>query len=319
MAGFEILNQTEEGESMLDISDRAANITDQLHFSRLLPIEERPIRRLIGRTLGQGAPFQWYMTGQPPIPPPKSEEKPIPWDPVNDGFDKPVYVNKLHKYRHVINNEFSLFDTNLVRVQLLRNANEAERSRYAAEKLEIEGKADDVRDNISSLRSQLEHAQQTLAVRKTYDVLADKVTKNPNLKPRDEQHVNIEKLKSEIEELERESQELSQTWVERRNQFAKVLDEGHRLRRQVRNEKEPVEGEEEEDQDQDEEMDGVDRNRSNIGTPRPEDAPTPLPGGRSRGTTPEVGGAATPLPETTTAEQSTNEASLKPIDEMDIS
>ena len=224
-------------------------------------------------------------------------------------------MTKLKKFRHGITNDFHVLDTSLVRIQLLRNANEAERNRYGAEKLEIEGKADDVRDNISSLRSQLDHAQQTLAVRKTYDVLADKITNNPNLKPRDEQHVNIEKLKSEIEELERESQELSQTWTDRRQQFAKVLDEGHRLRRQIRNEKEPVEGEE----DQDEEMDGVDRNRSNVGTPRPEDAPTPLPGGRSRGTTPEIGGAATPLPEAMSTDQSAGDGMLKPIDEMDVS
>lgn len=127
---------------------------------------------------------------------------------------------------------------------------------------------------------QLDEAQKTLAIRKTYDVLADKITKNASLKPRDEQHVAIEKLKAEIEELERESQEHSQAWLDRREQFSRVMDEGARMRRVVRDEKDPEKEEEGEDS-LDDQMLEVDRDRdgtSNVGTPRPhDDASTPLP------------------------------------------
>lgn len=268
---------------------------------------------MTSRILGPKTPYQEFLTHQTA---PAEGDDPTEANGDAAAFDSEKFLANINKFRESVNYEFSLFESNLARIQLLRTANEAERNRYGAEKLEIEGKADDVRDNISSLRSQLEQAQQTLAVRKTYDVLADKITKNPNLKPRDEQHVNIEKLKSEIEELERESQELSQTWVDRRAQFGRVIDEAQRLRRQIHNEKEPGEGDVDGD-DQDEDMD---RNRSNIGTPRPgEDAPTPLPGGRSRATTPGLEGAATPQPDNLMTEQLEGEAPQKAGDEMDLS
>lgn len=316
MAGFQLLDQNEEGRSDLHTILNHADIQDKLHTSRLLPIEERPLKRLTSRILGPKTPYQEFLTYQAA---PADGDDPIEANGEKTAFDGEKFLTNIKKFRESVNYEFSLFESNLARIQLLRTANDAERNRYAAEKLEIEGKADDVRDNISTLRSQLERAQQTLAVRKTYDVLADKITKNPNLKPRDEQHVNIEKLKSEIEELQRESQELSQTWVDRRAQFGRVVDESQRLRRQIHNEKEPGEGDGD-GEDQDEDMDGVDRNRSNIGTPRPgEDAPTPLPGGRSRATTPGIEGVATPQPEAMMTEQSEGEATQKTADEMDIS
>lgn len=133
---------------------------------------------------------------------------------------------------------------------------------------------------------QLDEAQKTLAIRKTYDVLADKITKNASLKPRDEQQVSIEKLKAEIEELQRESVELSQTWIDRREQMGHVVDEAARLRRQIRNEKEPEEVEAEK---RAQEMLAIERDReagSHVGTPRMEDD-APTPGGPvSRGVTP---------------------------------
>jgi hypothetical protein len=147
-----------------------------------------------------------------------------------------------------------------------------------------------VRLDTANLRVQLDDAQKTLAIRKTYDVLADKITKNASLKPRDEQHVSIEKLKEEIEELQRESLELSETWVGRREQMGKVVDEAARLRRQIRNEKEPEEVEAEK---RAQEMLAVeDREReigSHVGTPRPEDD-APTPGGA-------ISRAMTPIPE----------------------
>ena len=193
--------------------------------------------------------------------------------------------------------------------------------------MKIEATAEEVRDSTTKLRIQLDEAQKTLAVRKTYDTLADQVTRNVNLKPRDEQHANIEKLRAEIEDLEKESQELSQTWVDRREQFSNVVGEAARLRRQIRNEKEPEEAEAER---RDREMLGVERDQdpaSNVGTPRPEeDASTPAPASHeSRALTPVPENASTPLPEggagdVDMTEQSQVQISVtgeKPADEMD--
>jgi hypothetical protein len=280
--------------------------TDQLHTIRLLPVEERPWKRLSSRILGPKAPFQEFVTRSVTAANTNttviSDENAADQNDTPEPLDSEQFLRELNKFRESVSYEFSLFESNLARIQLLRAANDAERNRYAAEKSEIEGKADEVRHNISGLRTQLEQAQQTLATRKTYDVLADKITSNAALRPRDEQHVNIEKLKSEIEELERESQDLSQTWLDRRTQLARVVDEAQRLRRQIHNEKEPGLDGEGEDED-DEEMGGIDRDRSNIGTPRPgEDATTPLPEGVSRAGTPVLESASTPLPTTVVTE-----------------
>lgn len=87
----------------------------------------------------------------------------------------------------------------------------------------------------------LEEAQKTLALRKEYDALAEKITSNRLLRPRAEQRTNLEKLNDEIAELKSESEEYAQTWTERKEQFGKIIDEGMQLRRLIRDEKEEVE------------------------------------------------------------------------------
>lgn len=153
-----------------------------------------------------------------------------------------------------------------MRNQFLRQSNAKERERYAAEKIQIEATAENVRDSTARLRIQLDEAQKTLAVRKTYDELAEKITNNKALKPRDEQHMNLEKLRAEIEDLERESREHDNAWRERREQFSRVADEGARLRRLIRDEKEEVLPESEDLL----EVEHARGGRSNVGTPRPE-------------------------------------------------
>ena len=204
-------------------------------------------------------------------------------------------MRDLQNFRESVIFQFTAFESSIARLQFLRAANDKERERYATEKIKIETTAEDVRENTTVLRTQLDEAQKNLAIRKTYDVLADKITKNAALKPRDEQHVHIEKLRAEIEELERESQDLSQTWIDRRQQLSRVVEEAARLRRQIRNEKEPEEVEAEK---RAQEMLDIDREReggSHVGTPRPDDdAPTPVH--ESRGVTPIPEDAGTPLP-----------------------
>ena len=101
-------------------------------------------------------------------------------------------------------------------------------------------------------------------------MLADQITSNPLLKPRDEQHLNLEKLDVEIAELEQESQEYAAIWTRRQEQFNRILGETAEMQRQIKDEKE------EGDEDEDEQMDTASGNA----TPRPSSAGrgTPAPG-----------------------------------------
>lgn len=98
-----------------------------------------------------------------------------------------------------------------------------------------------VRESTADLRNQLEEAQRLLSLRKTYDELTDKITSNRLLKPREDQSANLQKLRLEIAELEKESKDYAKTWAERREQFGRIVDEGMQLRRLIRDEKEEVE------------------------------------------------------------------------------
>ena len=137
--------------------------------------------------------------------------------------------------------DFAAFESSIVRIQFLLTSNIKERERYAAEKLKIQATAQAVRENTSDLRVQLQEAQATLALRKEYDEMAEKITNNRLLRPREDQHSNLAKLNAEIADLQRESEEYAHTWSERRQQFGKIIEEGMQLRRLIRDEKEEVE------------------------------------------------------------------------------
>ncbi|EXJ74523.1 uncharacterized protein A1O5_02819 [Cladophialophora psammophila CBS 110553] len=256
MATFMVLDQTEE---------------DKLHATRLLGIEERPFKRVSKRLLAPSTPINSFLAR-----PSSSKDNAPTAESAADQREN--FIQSLTRFREDVILDFAAFESSIARTEFLRAANTRERERYAAEKLKIEQTANDVRENLSHLRVQLDEAQKTLAVRKTYDVLAEKITRDEKLKvTRAEQHVNLEKLKAEIEELERESAELKVAWAERREQVERVVQEGTRLRRIIRDEKEPEpEGEESEGEDGERDRDGL----STAGTPRPlEDAPSPFPAG----------------------------------------
>lgn len=129
------------------------------------------------------------------------------------------------------------------------------------------------------MRTQLEEAQKTLALRKTYDDLAEKITSNRLLRPREDQQVQLDKLHAEIAELEDKSKEYAQTWSVRRDQFGRIVEEGMQLRRLIRDEKEEVErreGMEEGEAGEDGDMASKGRSLSAAATPRiDQDAMTP--------------------------------------------
>jgi hypothetical protein len=137
----------------------------------------------------------------------------------------------------------------------------------------------------------LEEAQRTLAIRKSYDELAEKITSNRLLRPREDQNANLEKLNVEIAELEKESKEYAQTWAERREQFGKIVEEGMQLRRLIRDEKEEVERREGMEREDGEDGEGGTQrgDASNAGTPRPDaGGATPLHTGSQDETPPAM-------------------------------
>jgi hypothetical protein len=127
--------------------------------------------------------------------------------------------------------------------------------------------------------------------RKKFDELAEKITNNRLLRPREDQEVNLRKLEEECRELEKESEAYSETWKERREQFGRIVEEGMQLRRLIRDEKEEVErregmdGGEEDGEVNDTGSRGgaTPKHSSQSGgaTPRPENASTPKPDGSS--------------------------------------
>ena len=207
------------------------------------------------------------------LPPPctsKSQASPkqnlkIPQPPRKNGK---TFSKKYTQWRTDTLLDFAGFESSIVRIQLLLSSNEKERHRYAADKLNIQSNAQTVRDNTAELRIQLEEAQRTQALRKEYDALADQITSNELLKPRDDQRLNLEKLNAEIADLEQEAQEYAAVWTRRREQFDRILDQTAEMQRQIKDEKEEV--------DEDEPR-GV---ASGDATPRPSSAGrgTPAPG-----------------------------------------
>jgi len=277
MASWDILDGEEENE---------------LHKSRLLNIEEKPFKRVTKRIYALDA-WMLQKARQGATPPPESNGNGADSDEESttgagkSGPGKPT-VERLAQLEEDITLDFAAFDHSIARLQFLLSANDHERGRYAAERERIIETSQMVRDNTAKLRLQLDQARATLEQRKRFDALADKITSNPSLRPRAEQATNLRKLEEEIAELEAESKTYGVTWQERRDQFARIMDESMRLRRLIRDEQEEVERRE----GMDDEGEGQTPRpglASGNATPRPESGLLPKSGAES-------GDAGTPRP-----------------------
>lgn len=283
MASYELLDQQEE---------------DSLHKSRLLNVEEKPFKRISKRLLNPDSLTVSYATLLP-TPPPDEAEK-------DDGAVEAEGQRRLETWRNFrddVTLDFAAFEGSVSRIQFLLTSNEKERERYAAEKHRILSTMQAVRDSTNELRGQLEEAQRALALRKTYDELAEKITSNRLLKPREDQQANLQKLRVEITELEEESKEYAKTWAERREQFGRIVEEGMQLRRLIRDEKEEVERREGmQDGQEGDEADVPSKGKSSeAGTPRAEsDTGTPSQHNLQVEKTSTVTRAASPLRQATT-------------------
>lgn len=189
-------------------------------------------------------------------------------------------AHKIEAWRDNIMNELSMLDYAILRFEFTTNSNHTERDRYAVEKDGITAKQQHVRDTIEELRVKLVEAKETLAVRKTYDELTEKITSSKMLKPRDEQKQAHERLDEEISDLEREVQSAKNTWDERRIQFGRIEEEAREMLRMIKDEKEEAERKEGMMKDGDEDGEGegsISRGDvSHVGTPRPDGGMTPI-------------------------------------------
>ena len=195
----------------------------ELHKTRLLNVEEKPFRRIAKRVGSVSSIVR------------KLAE---PLESAQHGATPSAKEIELVKEDFTL--DFAAFDSSIARLQFLLNANARERERYQEDQQRIMAECQAVRNNNAQLREQLDGARATLARRKKFDELAEKITSNRLLRPREDQIVNLAKLEEECKELERESQTYSETWNERRSQFNRIMDEGMLLRRQIRDEKEEV-------------------------------------------------------------------------------
>ncbi|KZF24530.1 hypothetical protein L228DRAFT_259735 [Xylona heveae TC161] len=260
--------------SLLDQADE-----DGLHKSRLLNVEEKPYKRITKRLLTPNSLI--YNPPKFPLTPPPDASA-ADEAAASQEREKQNQLEERRQWREDVLLDFTAFESSIIRTQFLLTSNAQERERYAKEKLKILATAQAVKENTAELRQQLEEAQKTLALRKTYDDLTEKITSNRMLRPREDQHANIAKLNAEIAELERESREYAQTWAERREQFGRIIEEGMQLRRMIRDEKEEAERREGmEDQEEGEEGEvGAQKGEgsSAVGTPKPDaEGLTPLP------------------------------------------
>lgn len=188
--------------------------------------------------------------------------------------------------------DFANLECTIVKIQLLRQSNERERGRYAAERVKITNAAQQIRENTVELKTQLDVAQQTLALRKQYDEMTEKITSNRMLRPREDQEVALEKLTGEISDLEQESAEYKRTWAERREQFGRIVGEGRQMLAMIKDEKEEAERKEGMEGGGDEQSrppsrEGLRTALSHVGTPRVD------------------GGSNTPLPDTNGVDRNT--------------
>ncbi|UPX09711.1 uncharacterized protein EKO05_0000395 [Ascochyta rabiei] len=255
---------------------------DALHnVSRLLAVEARPYQQVASRLLKENF-FDHVRPKQLPSPPPDASAVE---EAAASVFEREQQARKIETWRENIMNELSMLDYAILRFEFTTNSNHTERERYAVEKDGITAKQQHVRDTIEELRVNLVDAKETLAVRKTYDELTEKITSSKMLKPRDEQALAHAKLDEEIAELEHEVQSAKNTWEERRIQFGRIEEEAREMLRMIKDEKEEAERKEGMMKDGDEDGEGEGStsrgDASHVGTPRPDGGMTPIHVGQS--------------------------------------
>jgi hypothetical protein len=280
-----LLAQADEGNAASCVPQTSLTSPDALHnVSRLLAVEARPYTNTANRLL-KPAFFHDARPKQLPSPPPDASA--ADEEAAAVLTEREQQAHNIEIWRKDIMNELSLLDFAILRAEFTTNSNHTERERYAVEKTGIEAKQEHVRSTIEELRVRLVEAKETLAVRKTYDELTEKITSSKMLKPRDEQAHAHDKLDQEIKELKHEVQSAKDTWGERRTQFGRIEEEARGMLRMIKDEKEEAERKEGMMKDGDEDGEGEGStcrgDASHAGTPRPDGGMTPVHVGQGEG------------------------------------
>lgn len=291
----------------------------------MLNVEEKPFKRISKRLLNPESVVATN-TAHPLTPPPDDSDADAS---AAAESEKQKRLDEWRHFREDVTLDFAAFEGSIARIQFLLTSNEQERERYATEKLRILSTMQSVRENTADLRTQLEEAQRLLALRKSYDDLTEKITSNRLLKPRADQQLNLQRLETEIVELDKESKDYATTWSERRDQFNRIMEEGMQLRRLIRDEKEEVERREGmQEGEEGDEGDLTSKGKtSEANSPRPEtEGVTPTQQGQDESGKLHVesadGGRATsPLRQVTTAEgtkPAANQEDTNMVDEGEV-
>jgi hypothetical protein len=276
---------------------------NDLHKHRLLNVEEKPFKRITKRLVAVSTLATNAVAPPPSRPPSSTGDTPTPPPPPPSQHPPPASRTELDALKDDLLLDFAAFESSIARLQFLLDANARERERYQADQERIVAESAAVREHNGALHETLAEARATLAQRRKFDEAAEAITNSRALRPRDEQQAALVKLESECAELERESETYKVTWRERRDQFARIMEEGMSLRRLIRDEKEEVERREGMDEDEDE--------GGGVGTPREpgvgergggggggigllRDATTPRPAGSMGGHTPLRDGSQPP-------------------------
>ncbi|CAI4216613.1 unnamed protein product [Parascedosporium putredinis] len=186
----------------------------ELHKRRLLNVEEKPFKRITKRDHGtEGEQLA------------DADDEHNNDSDADEGGSVILQLRELEQLREDLTLDFAAFDTSIARLQFLFDANRRERAGYEEKRQAI-----------------LDECQ-------AFDELAEKITNNKLLRPREDQVAALRKLDDECKQLELESETYSVTWRERRDQFNRIMEEGMLLRRQIRDEKEEVERREGMDED----------------------------------------------------------------------
>lgn len=97
--------------------------------------------------------------------------------------------------------------------------------------------ASTARSTLIALRESLTLSQQEKENKLIYDVIATDILSNRALKPRAEQHVNLDRLNKEIADLEAEREEYRTVWAARRAQFGQIVDQLEKMWAQIKEDK----------------------------------------------------------------------------------
>src|SRR5690349_12427982 len=108
-------------------------ISDSLHKSRLLNVEEKPFKRITKRLLTPSSLLSSPSALFPTPPPDRSstdEEATAQYE-----AERQRAVEEWRQFQEDVTLDFAAFESSIARIQFLRASNQKERERYAAEKL----------------------------------------------------------------------------------------------------------------------------------------------------------------------------------------